>query len=85
MTDDSKHDSCPDPDKLTGPGGMTMRQVYEKVATSGASFIEFESYSAVRNPEPPVDVLRIGLSSPLHRTELTKLLYCFHHITLTRT
>jgi hypothetical protein len=50
-----------------------------------ASFIEFESYSAVRNPEPPVDVLRIGLSSPLHRTELTKLLYCFHHITLTRT
>jgi hypothetical protein len=34
MTDDSKHDSCPDPDKLTGPGGMTMRQVYEKVQQS---------------------------------------------------
>jgi len=50
------------------------------VATSGASFIEFESDSAVRNPEPPVDVLRIGLSSPLHRTELTKLLlFSSHH------
>ena len=34
MTDDPNLDPESDPDKLTGPGGMTLRQIHEQVQKS---------------------------------------------------
>lgn len=34
MTDDPNLDPASDPDKLTGPGGMTLRQIHEQVQKS---------------------------------------------------
>ena len=34
MTDNSDRDPDSDPDKLKGPGGMTLRQIHEQVQKS---------------------------------------------------
>ena len=34
MTDEPDRDAASDPDKLKGPGGMTLRQIHEQVQSS---------------------------------------------------
>jgi hypothetical protein len=34
VTDEPDRDPASDPDKLTGPGGMTLRQIHEQVQRS---------------------------------------------------
>jgi len=45
MTDD------PDPDKLKGPGGMTLRQIHEQVQKSVER--DREAQAARKSPAPP--------------------------------
>jgi hypothetical protein len=41
----------PDPDKLKGPGGLTMRQIYEQVQKSAAR--DREAQAARKGPVQP--------------------------------
>lgn len=41
----------PDPDKLTGPGGLTLRQIYEQVQKSAAR--DREAQAARKGPAQP--------------------------------
>ena len=41
----------PDPDKLKGPGGLTMRQIYEQVQKSAAR--DRKAQAARKGPDQP--------------------------------
>ncbi|SAL74906.1 hypothetical protein AWB68_04669 [Caballeronia choica] len=50
MTDDSERDPDSDPDKLKGPGGMTLRQIHEQVQKAVQR--DCEAQSAHNSPAP---------------------------------
>ena len=50
MTDDSERDPDSDPDKLKGPGGMTLRQIHEQVQKAVQR--DSEAQSAHNSPAP---------------------------------
>jgi hypothetical protein len=51
MTDDPDCDPVADPDKLKGPGGMTLRQIHEEVQKSVRR--DREAQTAPKPPVPP--------------------------------
>jgi hypothetical protein len=51
MTDHPDPDPEADPDKLKGPGGMTLRQIHEQVQKSVQR--DREAYAAHHPPAPP--------------------------------
>ena len=51
MTDDPNLDPDSDPDKLKGPGGMTLRQIHEQVQKSVER--DREAQAAHRSSAPP--------------------------------
>ncbi|WP_233872628.1 hypothetical protein [Paraburkholderia adhaesiva] len=51
MTDDPDLDSTSDPDKLKGPGGMTLRQIHEQVQKSVRR--DREAQAAHNSSAPP--------------------------------
>jgi hypothetical protein len=51
MTDDPDLDPASDPDKLKGPGGMSLRQIHEQVQKSVQR--DREAQTAHNSPAPP--------------------------------
>ena len=51
MTNDPDPDPASDPDKLKGPGGMTLRQIHEQVQKSVQR--DREAQAAHNSPAPP--------------------------------
>jgi hypothetical protein len=51
MKDDPDCDAAPDPDKLKGPGGMTLREIHEQVKKSAQR--DREAQTAHHSPPVP--------------------------------